>query len=361
MVKRKNLRLGRKEMKIAIVTVYSSKNFGSYWQSRTLYDYISSLGHDVYFLDTESRDIKKGIKKPLTRAIIKSALKGDLKCASFKFNELKIFMENLKEVKTVNADTVRESFDYIIFGSDEIWNVSRENMKAFPVFWGKGFDKIKKISYAPSINQATEKQLIDCGFKEALLSFTKISVRDKYSREIISKIYNGEVEQVLDPTFLVESGYYGKIKYKKICEPYIAVYMFWIDDEMFRRLRKIADIMGKRLVRVGTYDSRFDQCVLAKNPFIYYLDADYVIANTFHGTAFAINFKKQLIVLNNNHVRKISELLEQFDLNDRDMEDKSAEQIVEYIQSNKIVWDNKSSIVNEWKEKSRDFIHCSIV
>ena len=348
-------------MKVAIVTVFSSKNFGSYWQSRTLYDYLTSLGHDVYFLDTKARDVYTGITRPLVRSTIKSAITGNTKRANFDFRVLKAYLGNLKEVKVVSPETVRNEFDYIVFGSDEIWNASRDDMRAFPVFWGEGFDNIKKVSYAPSINKATEEDLLACGFKDALKSFSRVSVRDKYSREVVSRIYDGEVEQVLDPTFLFDESYYRKIPYKKIEEPYIAVYMFWISDEMFARLKKIADIMGKKLVRVGSYDERFEQCVLAKNPFVYYLDADYVIANTFHGTAFAINFNKQLIVLNNNHVRKISELLGQFDLSERDLEEYDANEIVEYVKANPIDWSKKNVLLDNMRESSRKYLRESVI
>ncbi len=348
-------------MKIAIVTVYSSKNFGSYWQSRTLYDYLTSLGNDVYFLNTKARDIKNGIKKPLTRSIVKSVLKGNIKRADFDFKILKTFTNNLQEVKVVDADTVRKEFDYIVFGSDEIWNASRGDMKAYPVFWGVGFDNIKKVSYAPSINKATKDELLECGFEKALKGFKNISVRDMYSSEVIESVVGEKIEQVLDPTFLFDENYYKQIQYKKIDEPYIAVYMFVIDDTMFNRLKKIANLLGKKLVRVGAYDERFDMCVLAKNPFVYYFDADYVIANTFHGTAFAINFNKQLIVLNNNHVRKTTELLNQFGLGDRDLEQYSAEDIVDYVLNHKIDWEHQKEVVDNWRIKSRNFLKNAIV
>ena len=343
-------------MKVAIVTVFSSRNFGSYWQSRTLYDYLTSLGHDVYFLDTKARDVNTEIRKPFMKSIVRDAIKGKFEKSKFDFHVLKMYLGNLKEVRVIDAETVRKDFDYMVFGSDEIWNVSRENMRAYPVFWGEGYNNIKKVSYAPSINAATKEELEACGFKEALADFSSISVRDGYSQEVISQLYDGTVEKVMDPTFLFDESYYRQIPYEKIEGSYIAVYMFKITDEMYVKLRKIADLMGKKLVRVGAYDARFDQCVLAKNPFVYYLDADYVIANTFHGTAFAINFSRQLIVLNSNNMRKVTELIEQCGLGDRNLGDLEPEAIVEYVKSNPIDWNEKKAVVDSMREVSRAYL-----
>ncbi len=347
-------------MKIAIVTVYSSKNFGSYWQSRTLCDYLKSLGDEVSFLDTKARNTFFRITKPILISVLKSLIKGKINKAKFELNVLKIFKNNLSKLNIVDSSTVLSKYDCMVFGSDEIWNVTRDDMIKFPVFWGVGFDGIKKISYAPSINEASLEDMKKCNFGDALSSFAHVSVRDKYSVGEVSKVYNGNVELVIDPTFLVNKDYYDQIPYDAIDYPYIAVYMFCVSDEQYAYLRKVADLLGKKLVRVGNYDERFDRSVLAENPFIYYKDADYVIANTFHGIAYAINFGKQLIALNNNYLPKIDELLEQFGLSDRNMVEKSAEETVRYVTENPIDWSIKSQMVDELRRNSRSYLENAI-
>ena len=289
-------------MKIAIITVFSSRNHGSYWQARTLYDYLEELGHEVWFFDTKARDMNEGIIKPMTAEAIKSLLRGRLSKAKLTNSNKKVFINNLSNVKILSDREKLTDFDYLVFGSDEIWNVKRKNNRDFPVFWGVGFDGVKKISYAPSINMATKEDLLECGFDEALKSFSSVSVRDKHSAEVIREIYDKEVVQVLDPTFLFDKAYYKRFKYEKVDGKYIAVYMFDISDEIYRKLREIADMLKMKLVRIGGYDKRFDKCVVSENVFSYFLDADYVVANSFHGTAFSINFNKEFYVFERQYI-----------------------------------------------------------
>ena len=342
-------------MKIAIVTVYGGHNYGSYWQGRTLYDYLITLGHDVYFYDTNSRNIKFFLVTAL-----KSAVKLNIKKSIFYFRLHRYFKNNLKEVKAINSKKDLADFDLMIFGSDEIWNVKRDDMRSYPEFWGLGFEGIKKISYAPSINLATSEDLRKNGFENALNDFFAVSVRDEFSASEIRKIFKGEVCEVLDPTFLFDDSYYKKMPMQPIKDSYIGVSYFDLTDEEYVKMRSLADFLKLKLVRIGAYDKRFDQCIISKNVFCYFLNADYIITNTFHGTAFSINFNKQLIVFNPHKLAKIDNLLRKFDLSDREMTDFSADEIIKFVSGNHIDWTERKTQIDEAREYSRNFLKRTI-
>lgn len=42
-------------MKICIVTIYNSMNYGAFLQAYVLYNVLKKLGHEVVFLDTGAR------------------------------------------------------------------------------------------------------------------------------------------------------------------------------------------------------------------------------------------------------------------------------------------------------------------
>lgn len=338
-------------MKIGIVTVHGGKNYGSYWQARVLHDYLTSLGHDVYFYDSKSRSIK-----PLLRNSIKALLKLDLKKSAFFLRMYRFFKHNLDEVQTVHSKKELNDFDLMVFGSDEIWNVARSDMASQEEFRGIGFNNIKKIAYAPSINYATADELHKYGFDNALKSFSAVSVRDSYSVSEIRKIYSGEIHEVLDPTFLFDKQYYSKIPFTPIKERYIGVYYFDVSDDAYQKMRSLANTLGLKLVRIGTYDARFDECVISKNAFCYFLDAEYIISNTFHGTAFSINFSKQFIILDYHHVAKIRNLLAKFNLSSREMSDLSAQDIYKRLIESPIDWIATSKMVDDSREYSRNFL-----
>jgi polysaccharide pyruvyl transferase WcaK-like protein len=343
-------------MKIAILTVHGGKNFGSYWQARALYDYLAGLGHDVFLYDSKTRNLR-----PLLVYSLKAAARLQFKKSLFNLKLYSLFKKDHKAVKMISSKKQLAGFDLMFYGSDEIWNVRREDMRSHPEFWGVGFDNIKKIAYAPSINYATAKDLLECGVKEALADFSAVSVRDSHSAEEIRKIYDGKVYEVLDPTFLHDRSYYEKIPYKPVdFKRYIGIYYFNLSDAVVETLRRFADSKGMKLVCIGSYNSRVDACVASENAFCYFLNADYIITNTFHGTAFSINFGKQFIACNPSKVTKISSLLERFDLVEREVSALSEEILTKLFINKPVDTDALASKVEAARKQSRIFIDTTL-
>ena len=226
-------------MKVAIITVYNSPNFGSVWQAKALYDKLCMLEHDVYIYDTKARSTWRGILYPEILSIIKSILTFRIKKAKFKYRRIISFMKLFSSMRIVADKDFLTGCDIVVFGSDEIWNVKRDEMRDNTIFWGDGIVGAKKVSYAPSINTSSYKDLIEFGSKKLLDDFFAISVRDQWSLNQISMITKKNVTIVLDPTFLHDLSYYNSYKRRKTQAGYIALYYFNVDKEKQELLRKI--------------------------------------------------------------------------------------------------------------------------
>lgn len=90
--------------------------------------------------------------------------------------------------------------DYIIVGSDEVWNY-RETKGNAKVKFGIGLNNEKLIAYAPSVGQTNDLEVPDY-VKQGILKFKAVSARDALTEKLAENIRGEKIERVVDPTFL---------------------------------------------------------------------------------------------------------------------------------------------------------------
>ena len=111
-----------------------------------------------------------------------------------------------------------------------------------------------------------------------------------------------ESEQVLDPTLLIDKNEWSKYITKNVVkEEYVLVYQIHNDQKLNAYAKMFAKKSGLKLVRVSPIFHQFKR----GGKFVYLPDigeflslvknAKYLITDSFHGTAFAINFNTQFI------------------------------------------------------------------
>ena len=304
---------------IIIVTVYKSANYGSYLQAFMLYKALCKYG-DVCFLDCGQRsyvgitDIRDSLGAILLRLDFKRVVSNIRRLLANKK-----MWSSLPRISIKEANSLKDPF--FILGSDEIWNISKRKNRQ-PVFWGRGLNGVIS-SYAPSINMANTEQLVDFGATDYLENMKAISVRDDYSLERLSELTTKKIHKVLDPTLLFSKEKYQiEKKNQKLPFKYIAIYMFIGNkkDVYEETIKKFATEKKLKIVSIGTQVHWADLNLTSEQagtvPFLYYLDAEYVFTNTFHGTAFAINFEANFVSY--ARTNKIKDLLNTFGLTRRD-------------------------------------------
>ena len=103
-------------------------------------------------------------------------------------------------------DFVKGKYDVIIAGSDEIWKIA--NIRGFPnPFWLKGDLGAIKVSYAASSrNKKSELTPDQIDYvREAWQDFKVISVRDRYTKELVDTVLGEEKSFIsCDPSFLYD-------------------------------------------------------------------------------------------------------------------------------------------------------------
>lgn len=340
--------------KIVIVTVYNSLNAGSFFQATFLYKTLVNMGYDAAFLNTGARNLGK-------QALIEmlSLCKhGDFRGAVEKVKTAKLFDEKLKRYRiTKNIDLENDIF---VLGSDEIWNVNRECMSKYPVFWGKGLNYERSISYAPSINKATVTELQSYPFVlESLEHLHAVSVRDTYSKNELSQITSRSIEEVCDPTVLVYPEAYESIENKCKYSEYILIYAYYnaFTDEEIKAIKSFAAKHNKKIIAFGMTQRWCDYNVYGSpDDFLMYIKyADYICTCTFHGTMLSLIFQKQFAVIGKKKPIKVQELMNKVELdrfaNSKSLEEKLLEKY-DYGQCDKCL--------TQWRESSLNYLKRNI-
>lgn len=298
-------------MKIGIITFHRAINYGALLQTYALQKYLNLSNFDAEVIDYRCEymenfyktfTIKNKSVKQIVRALLnfKNAYRKKQKFHSFLNQNVRISSEVYNKS---NIDKSNLIYDKFITGSDQVFNYACSNFDKtyFLDFVNKSENK---ISYAASFGMKKVPDVYENEYKDLLSSFSSLSIRENAGQEIVKKIIGKESELSVDPVFLLKSEEWEKIAKKPKFENYILIYKLNSSNLIFDFARKLSEITGKKIIALN-----FDLVDQMKTPdikgiysasieeFLGYLKySDYVVTNSFHGTAFSIIFHKKFYV-----------------------------------------------------------------
>lgn len=334
-------------MKIKTITCHNVYNAGASLQAYALAEYLNSIGHECQIIDYKPDYLKHyklfGVSnprynKPVLRELYNIAkFPGRLKARFGKRKkEYDRFTEDYlpvtNECYTSNEELKSNPPEADIFfaGSDQIWNSFFNNGKD-PAFY-LDFAPIGtvKASYAASFateNIATE---LKPQVKEWLSNMDYISVREGSGLNILNDLGIQGAVQVLDPVFLLpKEKWESIIEYTAENDSYILLYDFDKNEQLGLATRELAHENGWKVY--SYLDNPYcDRCFKNAGPRAFLgliKNAEMVISNSFHATAFSLIFEKNFWVINrteaiNTRMRDLTSLVgvpERF-LNDTDID-----------------------------------------
>lgn len=295
-------------MKIAIITYSRIYNFGSVLQAYALNKYLTNQGFDVKTLNyaqTNQEESKNRLyEKPRS---IMSVLR-NIQMFIFRrkiiesHNRFISFSEKYipqtKELRRDDLKSIEAEFDYLICGSDQIWNTL---YYGFDNSYLLDFvnDKNKCISYAASIGNSflsnENKEL----FSVLLKDYKDVLVREKTASELLFPCVGYLPQVVADPVLLLSyNDWKCLINERIIKEKYILCYFIGNIEGMRDYAKRIRKLTGYRtiVIRMNLRDCldnnmKYYQCgPLDFINLIYY--SDLVFTNSFHAIAFSVIFQK---------------------------------------------------------------------
>ena len=372
-------------MKIALFT-WTYLNYGTQLQAYSMCTYLKNNGQDIDFINylTHKEDVIRYGKKNLSHQIKRVIKKGKqislnrrmakigndnieaLKNRQYKFNA---FMKNslplTKKYTATDLLNISDCYDLYIVGSDQVWSPKYLDGRFFLDFVE---NKNKLVAYAPSFGVNSLNPEITERVSKWIQRFEYLSVREIAGKEIIKELTGKEVPVVLDPTFLFNKDeWYSNFEASnQQDEKYILCYFLSENSYYWKVVSKIADILGLKVIIVPNtpddFECPYEKCIdvapidFAKMIF----DAAYVITDSFHGTAFAINFGIDFLTLarfsekskesENSRVKSILELL---DFDDRFIVSDTINCTVEI---DKEKWEKCEMLLEKKREESKQYL-----
>lgn len=319
-------------MRIGIVTQPLTTNYGGILQNYALQQILKKLGHEVWTFDILKYtwwnwliEICKviifrilGRKYPFLPSPIEFAKQQ---------NPLRQFVN--KRISLTKPRTYwfergiikKYQLNGIVVGSDQVWRpIYNAHIEDMFLAFTRGMNLIR-IAYAASFGvdnwEFTSQQQLKC--VELAKRFNAISVREDSGIALCDKYLGVNATHVLDPTLLLTAE-----DYIALCtnieqqEPFIFAYILDESEAKLSEIKRFAALKKLPYLKISA-GPNVKEGDSIERWLSYFRDATYVITDSFHGTAFSINFGKDFFVFDNQGRgnSRIDSLLGKLDLKSR--------------------------------------------
>lgn len=330
-------------VRIGILTFHNAINLGAILQAYALNYYIdSNIGKSEiinYIPNSEIPKIPYRLYNILHTGKILFMDRG-LYCKENRFRRFRSCIDTSERTYLGDSGIANAHFDYdvIISGSDQILNTTLTgNSKAYYLDFFGG----KKISYASSFGRKDVSKEEISLIRSELPKFSALSVREQSGADIIKKETGIEPQLVLDPVFLLSKDEWSKRcnEQLKLPKKYIFVYSMEASPVLENAVSLIKEDTRLPVIVVrgggkpGLIEGKEDSTCGPEEFLRYMRDAELVITNSFHGTAFSLIFEKKFLCVahstRNARLENIMNLVDKKDLLLYSPEAKYQEKIVD--------------------------------
>lgn len=283
---------------IGVVGCWYWGNYGSLLNGYATYSLLRSFNMNVLNIVTPYNGFEPHAKKFFDVAYPKNAI-----------SEVLPF-ERVKEFN--------DKCDMFLTGSDQIWNDS--SRMPFVKYFHLDFanDDKRKISFSTSFGKNINAPEESRGkiISSLMQRYNAISVREDIGVRVCKDYYGVNATQIMEPVLDVDPSVWYELsehsELPKEKEPYILAYILDPTPEKTHAIKYYSEKSGMKAINiVDGFSARHE---INKNklglpntlPNItsydflkYFINASYVISDSFHGTAFAIAFNKPFISIAN--------------------------------------------------------------
>lgn len=304
--------------KIGMITFHRANNLGAALQAYALYTYLNDNICPTEIIDYYPNNAIPARNTLLRRAmrVAKKTVGGKEQKARYqRFAKFDTFINECRTSEKVyygdkEIETDPPKYDLIISGSDQILNTTLTgNSRAYYLSFAQD---TPKISYASSFGRSGISATEDEYIKKFLPDFQEVSVREESGKEIVDQRLGYSSEVVVDPVFLL-----SKEKWRGLAQPvstdkYIFVYAMentpWLIEAVGQVRARYQ--LPVKIVLGGDFqlliDGEVDDCCGPREFLSYIENAECVVTNSFHGTAFSIIYEKKFVCV--THSKKNTRL-----------------------------------------------------
>ena len=313
-------------MDIKTITCQNVYNYGASLQAYALQTYLEQLGHKVeiinfnpwylctrynpFFIHPASRFYQLVQRIPFLKYALGQLANRHMfrvygrKGRFDKFTSDYLWLTKLSYKTSEELQKNPPKADIYIAGSDQIWNTDMQNGHE-PAFYADfGSKETLRVAYAASFGIENLPEEYREFVHDEVVKFNAISVREQSGLKILKELGINNAVQVVDPVFLLEKDEWGQLtikahEYKNVPKSkYILIYDFIQDERIAKMATELKRQTNFPIVSVNDFrETKYaDYNINDAGPleFINLIsNSAYVLANSFHGTVFAIIFNKQ--------------------------------------------------------------------
>lgn len=329
-------------MRTTVITRHAITNYGSLLQAIATQKVLSDLGHTCTIIDyirndesywKQEQTLLQG-KREWNNNLLKKAAyllvrQTESILAGRRFERAQKKYLNLTRryhsVEELEQD--KPKADVYITGSDQVWGPVADGSYDSSYCLSFTSEQDKKIAYAASFGHADMTPERIAYFEKWLKRYAHISVREDSAVSLLNEM-GIPATQVIDPTLLLRADYWTQFT-KPIAKKYVLAYQLHNDKRLGRYAEKVAREMQLPLIRVSASLHQISRpgkliwCPEIGDFLSYIKYAACLITDSFHGTAFAINFNTPFVEImpNNNTGTRNMSILRLTGLSDRILQD----------------------------------------
>lgn len=347
-------------MKIGLINLPLDANYGGNLQRFALCVILQKLGHEVIHINLQRKWSLKWYKAPFyiaKRILLKCVFKRNI----YVFAE-KVYQENynkqinliqpfydkyIKQTPPIFSDKDIKrfsSFDCFIVGSDQVWRKSIA--KPYPLkmyFLDFAKTNSKKIGYSVSLgidkNELTPSEIESLG--SLYRAFSAVSVRESSALKLFTEYGWKEPtpQQLVDPTLLLKKEDYINLIDSSTRKSDGNLFCYILDMSIEKRnaIDNLSAALNMRPFFITPNSVKIEQWLKA------FVDAEYVVTDSYHGFVFSMIFNKPVKLLFNEFRgnARFESLLSLLEIS---------------LDQNVFDWDTINSIIDEERKKSLDFL-----
>ncbi len=325
-------------------TSLEKRNLPNHWIKSVIWKMVSFFSHNVHnmrYIRRKNNIIKKRIKK------------------NIRFSEKYIKESGFILREGGISEKSFADFDYLIAGSDQIWNPNISMCMDFYCLQYVPYDK--RISFAASVGTENIPEFYKKQWITYIQEMRALSVREKQAAETIKAYTGREAEVHLDPTLLVPVEQWRAISSNSKIElpnKYIVTYILGdLEEDEEKKMLQLSKRMECSIVRLN--DEKYPEyCVIGVEEFLHCIEnAECVITDSFHACVFSVLFKKKFYVLQRRGLQsdmysRLTNLLNIFQIKGREINTISdIKEIEEDIYNDDFV----EKIINKERKKASNY------
>lgn len=301
-------------MRIAQMTWFTYRNYGTLLQAYALQNVMHGMGHEIDLVNYDPVAFQERHKAAIRRTRLVKTIRRwqmdrlgtSIHHSRGKEKAFKDFIDeelSLSRPVRVQAefDELDTLYDAFVCGSDQIWSPRCFDARYYLDFVSDGR---KKIAYAPSFGCEHLSDEDAKVIRPLVTDFEHLSNREVAGAELVTQMTGRPCEVVIDPTLLLDREAWRSIGSSTplMSRPFCLCYFLGSFEGNWEKAREIAHAKGLPVLIIPAHmgDRKREGIVpddIGPREFLgLFASASYVCTDSFHGLVFSTLFQKAVTV-----------------------------------------------------------------